>query len=101
VDLERIITLLLWPAIGLIAWWAQSNRPEPPIRWVIIYLALGPLMLVPLAWHFVTAPTRAAGEAAPGMRAGASAVRGFGQLDGEQDVATGTNVRRRRRRHRR
>jgi hypothetical protein len=100
VDIERIATLLLWPTIGLIAWWAQSNRPEPAGRWVVIHLVLGPLMLVPLSWRFVTAPTTAQRDATA-RKASNSTGRGPGQIDREQHIATGTNVRRRRRSHRR
>jgi hypothetical protein len=100
VDVERIVTLLLWPTIGLIAWWAQSNRPEPAGRWLVVHLLLGPLMLVPLAWRFVTAPTPAGRDAAS-RKANNSTGRGVGQLDREQHIATGTNVRRRRRGQRR
>jgi hypothetical protein len=100
VDVERIVTLLLWPTIGLIAWWAQSNRPEPAGRWLVVHLLLGPLMLVPLAWRFVTAPTPAGRDAAS-RKANNSTGRGGGQLDREQHIATGTNVRRRRRGQRR
>jgi hypothetical protein len=64
VGLEQLVTYLLWPAIGLVAWWARSPRPEPWWGWLAINLLAGPLMLVPLAWWFVTAPTRAAEKAA-------------------------------------
>jgi hypothetical protein len=101
VDVERVATLLLWPTIGLIAWWASSSRPEPAGRWLLIHLVLGPLMLVPLTWRFVTAPTPAGRDATTGGKASTSTGRGVGQLDREQDIATGTNVRRRRRGHRR
>lgn len=108
-DAERIITLLLWPAIGLIAWWAGANHPESRRRWLLIHLALGPLMLVPITWHFVTAPARA--TAAPGRAAAAptpakrdapsSASRPVGQVDRQQDVAPGFDPRRPRRGRRR
>jgi hypothetical protein len=62
--LEQLVTLLLWPAIGLIAWWARSPRPEPWWGWLAVNLVAGPIMLVPLAWWFVTAPRRAAEKAA-------------------------------------
>jgi len=93
VDVERIATLLLWPTIGLIAWWAQSSRPEPAGRWLVVHLVLGPLMLVPLAWRFVTAQTPARRDATS-RKAGNSTGR-------EQNIETGTNLRRRRRSHRR
>ena len=99
-DVERIATLLLWPTIGLIAWWAQSSRPEPAGRWLVVHLVLGPLMLVPLAWRFVTAQTPARRDATS-RKAGNSTGRGLGQLDREQNIETGTNLRRRRRSHRR
>jgi len=101
VDVERIATLLLWPTIGLIAWWAQSTRPEPAGRWLVLHVVLGPLMLVPMAWRFVTAPPTAAGGDGTGRNASNSIGRDLGQLDREQHIATGPNVRRRRRSHRR
>jgi hypothetical protein len=64
VGLEQLVTFLLWPAIGLIAWWARSPRPQPWWGWLAVNLVAGPIMLVPLAWWFVTAPTRAAEKAA-------------------------------------
>ena len=99
-DVERIATVLLWPTIGLIAWWAQSNRPEPAGLWLVVHLVLGPLMLVPLAWRYVTAPTPA-GRDATNRKASNSIGRRLGHVDREQDVATRANVRRRRRGNRR
>ena len=101
-DVERVMTLLLWPAIGLIAWWARTDHPEPRGRWLVVHIALGPLMLVPVTWRFVTAPARATAE-----RSGASpdsvtsASRPVGQLNRQQDVAPGLDPRRRRRGRRR
>jgi hypothetical protein len=105
-DLERVVTLLLWPLIGLIAWWARSDRPKPRSGRFVVHLALGPLMLVPLAWRFVTAPGRApaagsAPNAAPSGGPRRSGGRPVGQVDGQEHVTTGLNGRRRRRRHRR
>jgi hypothetical protein len=100
VDVERIATLLLWPTIGLIAWWAQSNRPEPAGRWLVVHLVLGPLMLVPLAWRFVTAPAPAGRDAAS-RKARNSTDPGLGQVDGEQHIETGPDMPRRRRGNRR
>ncbi len=62
--LEQLVTFLLWPAIGLIAWWARSPRPEPWWGWLAVNLLAGPIMLVPVAWWFVTAPRPAAEKAA-------------------------------------
>ena len=101
-DAERVATILLWPLIGLIAWWARPERPVPARRWFLVHLALGPLMLVPLTWNFVTAPARAGAARSGGSPDGAtSASRRVRQVDREQDVATGFNARRRRRGHRR
>ena len=101
-DAEKAITLLLWPAIGLISWWATADRPEPRGRWLLVYLVFGPLMLVVIAWHFVTAPARARAESrAPGGGPGPSAPGPIGQVDGQEDVAAGLDPARRRRGRRR
>jgi hypothetical protein len=50
---EQIVTLALWPAVGLVAWWASSSSDRARPRWLLINLILGPLMLVPLAWRYV------------------------------------------------
>jgi hypothetical protein len=55
---EQIVTLALWPAVGLVAWWA-SPAPERDRRWwLLVNLVLGPLMLLPLAWRYVAAAER-------------------------------------------
>jgi hypothetical protein len=93
--LEQLVTLLLWPAIGLIAWWARSPRPEPWWGWLAVNVIAGPLMLVPLAWWFVTAPTRAAGRAA-----GLSSVGQRSTPDRPDGPALVSRAERRRRRRR-
>jgi hypothetical protein len=100
VDLGRVATLLLWPAIGLIAWWARPDRPERTGWWLAAYLVLGPLMLVEITWRWVVAGVQAAERRrlreVSGPTSGSSAI---GQVDDQEDVASRTHHRRRRRRH--
>ena len=57
--MEQIITLALWPAIGLVAWWA-STPADRQRKWSLqLSLVLGPLMLVVLVWRFISAADRA------------------------------------------
>ena len=55
-NLEAIATLLLWPLIGLVAWWARDRARQSGPLWLAIHLVVGPFMLVPIAWRFITAP---------------------------------------------
>jgi len=56
---EQIITLALWPAIGLVAWWASSAADRQRRWWLVLSLVVGPFMLVLLAWRFIVAGGRA------------------------------------------
>jgi len=56
VNLDAILTLLLWPLIGLVAWWARDRARQSGPLWLAIHLVVGPFMLVPIAWRFITAP---------------------------------------------
>ena len=56
VNLDAILTLLLWPLIGLVAWWARDRARQSGALWLAIHLIFGPFMLVAIAWRFITAP---------------------------------------------
>jgi hypothetical protein len=56
VNLDALLTLLLWPLIGLVAWWARDRARQSGPLWLAIHLVVGPFMLVPIAWRFITAP---------------------------------------------
>jgi hypothetical protein len=86
VNLDAILTLLLWPLIGLVAWWARDRARLSGPLWLAIHLVVGPFMLLAIAWRFITAPhvasvapvgTRAA-NGAGGSGAGGSGAGGSG-----------------------
>jgi hypothetical protein len=52
----QLLTLSVWPLVGLIAYWARDRDAQPPWPWLPVHLLLGPFMIVPIAWRFVSAP---------------------------------------------